>query len=95
MGEDMSQNMMSQFRMKLTPGPQEGEIPGSWHDVMMKLMPNMKMDPHSMGPGKTPHKMVDAMLEGWRTKYGDLPDVEDSPKQQEPTRLSAAGRTVP
>ena len=42
---------------------------------MMQLMPDMKMDPESMKPGKTPKKMVDVMMKGWREKHGGMPDV--------------------
>lgn len=91
MTDDMRARMMSQFHMKLTPGMQEGEIDGSWHDAMMKLMPDMKMDPESMLPGKPAQKMIDAMLEGWRSKHGEMPDIEPWPMELEPapsTRLS-------
>ena len=90
--EDQRNEVMEQFRMKLTPGMQEGEIPGSWHDAMMKLMPDMKMDPEGMKPGKAPQKMIDAMLRGWEEKYGDMPDVEpiDMSREPEPPPLPQA-----
>jgi len=73
--EDMKKKMMDQFYMKLAPGMEEGEIPGSIHDAMKQLMPDMKMDPESMKPGVAPTKMIEAMLKGWQEKYGNLPDV--------------------
>ena len=85
MSPGMKQKMTDQLRMKLTPGMQEGEIPGSWHDAMMKLMPDMKMDKEGMKPGKSSQKMVDAMLEGWQGKYGDMPDVEPVDMSREPS----------
>ncbi|MFN7139743.1 MAG: hypothetical protein ACK4UN_10420 [Limisphaerales bacterium] len=85
MSPEMKEQMMSQFRMKLTPGMQEGEIDGSWHDVMMKLMPEMKMDPETLQPGKVSQKMVDTMLDGWRKKYGNMPDIQPISMQQEPS----------
>lgn len=84
MSAEMKQKMKDQLRMKLTAGVQEGEIPGSWHDAMMTLMPDMKMDADSMKPGKSSQKMVDAMLKGWEQKYGDLPDVEPIDMGSEP-----------
>ena len=81
----MRKKMQAQLRMKLTPGMQEGEIEGSWHDAMMKMMPDMKMDPETTQPGKSSAKMVEMMLDGWRKKYGNLPDVEPISMQQEPT----------
>jgi hypothetical protein len=85
MSDDMKQKMRDQLRMKLTPGMQEGEIAGSWQDAMKQLMPGMKMDPESMQPGKSSQKMIDAMLQGWQEKYGDLPDVEPIDMSQEPS----------
>jgi hypothetical protein len=85
MAPQMHEKVMAQFKMKMTDGLQEGEIPGSLHDAMMQLMPHMRMDPESMEPGKTPHKMVAAMLQGWQDKYGSMPDVEPYPMDHEPT----------
>ncbi|HYG34301.1 MAG TPA: hypothetical protein VEC99_05930 [Clostridia bacterium] len=84
MSEDRHKQMMEAFRKKLTPGMQEGEIEGSWHDAMMQMMPDMKMDPEGMKPGKPARKMIEAMLEGWRKKYGDMPDIEPWPMADEP-----------
>jgi hypothetical protein len=84
MSEEMHRKMMAQFRMKLEPDMQEGEIAGSWHDTMKEMMPEMKMMPEAMEPGATPRKMIDAMLSGWRQKWGDLPDVEPWPMTGEP-----------
>jgi hypothetical protein len=83
MSPEMKQKMMEQLRMKLTPGMQDGESEGSWHDAMMKLMPDMKMDMESMKPGKASKMMVDAMLKGWREKYGNMPDIEPIPMENE------------
>jgi hypothetical protein len=77
--------MHEQLRMKLTPGMQPDEHEGSIHDAMMKVMPKMKMMPESMQPGVAPTKMIDAMLEGWRSKYGSLPDVEPISMETEPS----------
>jgi len=33
MSEEMKRKMMEQFRMKMTPGIQEGEVAGSLHDA--------------------------------------------------------------
>lgn len=85
MSPEMHQKMMDQFKKKMMQGMQEGEIEGSLHDAMMKLMPNMKMMPESMEPGKTPQMMVDMMLKGWEEKYGNMPDVEPMPMQVEPS----------
>lgn len=86
MDDGMRQKMMDQFRKKLTPGMQDGEREGSWHDVMMKMMPDMKMDPEGMKPGKPAKKMIDAMMEGWRKKHGSMPDIEPWPMDREPSR---------
>ena len=75
MDPKMHEKMMAQFKMKLTPGMQEGEVPGSIMDAMKAVMPNMKMNPKSMEPGATPIEMARAMLQGWEKKYGGLPDI--------------------
>uniref|UniRef100_C6E1C5 Uncharacterized protein n=1 Tax=Geobacter sp. (strain M21) TaxID=443144 RepID=C6E1C5_GEOSM len=80
----MKAMMMEQFIKKLTPGMQEGEQTGSIMDAMKALMPQMKMSPESMEPGKTPQMMVDAMLKGWQEKYGSLPDVTPISMEREP-----------
>jgi hypothetical protein len=85
MSADMRERMMAQLRMKLTSDMQPGEHPGSLHDAMMALMPDMKMTPESMEPGQTPRMMVDAMLKGWEQKHGGMPDVESWPMQGEPS----------
>jgi hypothetical protein len=84
MSPEMHERMMAQFRMKLAPGIQEGELPGSLHDAMMKLMPDMKMMPGSMEPGQTAPMMVEAMLKGWQEKYGQMPDAPPMPMEREP-----------
>ncbi|MFT3787954.1 MAG: hypothetical protein QM770_17590 [Tepidisphaeraceae bacterium] len=87
MPAETHERMKAQMKMKLTPGVQDGEIDGSLHDAMMKVMPNMKMTPQmqeGLKPGKTPQMMIDAMLAGWNKKYGDLPDIEPWPMDREP-----------
>jgi hypothetical protein len=80
-------SMKEQVWKKLTPGMQEGELPGSLMDALKTIMPQMKMMPESMEPGKTPHKIIDAMLKGWQEKYGKMPDVEPLSMGQEPSPL--------
>ena len=92
MTEDMRQKMMDAFRKKLTPDMQEGEMDGSWHDTMMKMMPDMKMDPEGMKPGKPATKMIQAMLDGWRKKYGDMPDIDPWPMTEEPQAVTHSAR---
>lgn len=55
---------MAQFQMKMRPGIEPGEIEGSLHDAMMKLVPDMKMMPGAMDAGKTPEMMRETMLKG-------------------------------
>ncbi len=86
---EMHEKMMAQFKMKNTQGIQPGELPGSLHDAMMAQMKSMglemKMMPGSMEPGKTPTMMVDAMLNGWRAKTADMPDIAPIDMSAEPT----------
>jgi hypothetical protein len=82
--KEMHEKMMAQFKMKMMPGMQSGEAQGSLSDAMMKLMPNMKMMPESMNPGATPQMMADMMMQGWRMKYGNMPDIAPMDMSQEP-----------
>lgn len=81
----MHEKTMAQFRLKLQPGIQEGELPGSLHDALVKVMPDMKMMPDAMVPGTTPTMMVETMLRGWHEKYGTMPDIQPMPMDQEST----------
>ncbi|MEQ9671988.1 hypothetical protein [Coleofasciculus sp. G2-EDA-02] len=81
----MHQQLMAQLKLKLTPGIQSGEMPGSFMDAMMEIMPNMPMSPEMMAPGKVNPMMIEAMLKGWQEKYGNLPDVEPIPMGSEPS----------
>lgn len=83
----MHQQLMAQLKLKLTPDLQEGELPGSFMDAMMKIMPDMQMSPETMKPGAVNPQMVEAMLEGWQKKYGNLPDIEPQPMAQEPSAV--------
>jgi hypothetical protein len=51
---------------------------------MQKMMRDMQVMPEAMAPGATPQKMIDAMMDGWRNKWGGLPDVAPWPMQDEP-----------
>ena len=84
----MHQQLKAQLKLKLTPGIQDGELPGSFMDAMMKLMPNMQMAHDGMKPGKINPVMINAMLEGWQQKYGNLPDVEPMPMDVEPSGIA-------
>jgi hypothetical protein len=85
MTPQMKDKMMAQFKMKMTPGIQEGELPGSLHDAMMAMMPNMKMMPEAIEPGKTPTMMTAMMLKGWQEKYGNMPDIEPIAMDKQPS----------
>lgn len=69
---------------KLCPGQQPGETPGSLHDAMMTLFPNMKKMPGVNEPGEGNPVMVQAMLAGWLHKQGKQPDVPSIDMSQEP-----------
>ncbi len=80
----MKARMIEEFKKKMTPGIQEGEETGALMDALKKVMPGMQMSPESMEPGKTPQKMIDAMMKGWREKYGAMPDIPPMPMDREP-----------
>lgn len=86
------QQLKQQLKLKLTPGIQEGEIPGSFMDAMRKIMPNMS--PHGgMEAGKINPQMVEAMLQGWQDKYGNLPDIEPISMKNEPSAREILSQT--
>lgn len=82
--KEMHEKMMAQFKLKMMPDMQPGEIEGSLHDAHLKLMPNMKMMPESMNPGATPNMMVDEMMRGYQMKYGNMPDIAPLDMSNEP-----------
>ncbi len=84
MDESLHRRMSEQFRLKLRPGLQQGESAGSLYEAMKALMPDMRMSPEAMRPGETPKQMVEAMLQGWHRKYGDMPDVQPISMADEP-----------
>lgn len=84
MDENQHRRMSEQLRLKLRPGLQEGELAGSLHEAMQTLMPDMHMAPEAMRPGETPKQMVEAMLQGWHRKHGDMPDVQPVSMATEP-----------
>jgi hypothetical protein len=95
MTPEMREKVMAQFKMKMRPGLEEGELPGSLMDALKTLMPQMQMMPEAMEPGGTPKKMIDAMLQGWDKKYGSVPDVSPLPMEQEPTAPPLPAQPVP
>lgn len=88
----------AQFKLKMAPGLQSGELAGSLHDAMMTLMPTMKMMPDAMEPGATPAMMVDLMLQGWRKNHGGMRQIAPMPMAAEPSLpprpRSVAGASV-
>lgn len=95
MTEDQHERLMSQFKMKMTPGLEDGEQPGSLMEALKALMPDMQMMPEAMEPGGTPQKMIEAMLQGWDKKYGSLPNVLPLPMEGEPTAPPPPAQSVP
>lgn len=90
--ESQRETMMQQMKKKLSPDLEEGEIPGSLLDAMKELMPDMKVMPESVQPGKTPKMMVHAMLAGWEAKYGSLDDIEPYKASSNPSCSSEGGK---
>ncbi|RUL87048.1 hypothetical protein TsocGM_14600 [Tautonia sociabilis] len=82
---DPPPNVMHQLRLKLSPGYQPGEHPGSLHQALMKEYPQMKMDKEGMAPGKASEKMVRTMIKGWSEKYGNMPEVPPIAMTDEPS----------
>lgn len=94
MDSAMRERMAGHMRMKLKHGLQEGEIPGSLHEAMKAMMPDMKMSPEIMKPGGEDKRMVQAMLQGWQRKHGSMPDVEPISMATEPTPPIKAASTA-
>lgn len=95
MTPDQRARTMDQFRKKMRPGIEEGELPGSLMEAMKALMPDMTMMPEAMAPGATPQKMIDVMLKGWEAKYGGLPDIPVFPMETEPIAPPPPAQAVP
>lgn len=70
--------------MKLAPGIQKGERPGSLANALKQVMPEMKMKPHDMDPGVEPVETIRVMLEAWKNKNGNMPDIEPLEMKDEP-----------
>jgi hypothetical protein len=83
-------NVMNQFRLKLSPGHQPGEHPGSLHEALMKEFPQMVMDKKGMEPGVTPKKMVEAMMKGWEQKSANMAEVPPLAMDRDPALRPAA-----
>lgn len=81
------ERVMMQFKLKNTQGIQPGEKPGSLHDAMMAVYPQMKMNPEAMQAGVEPTMMVNAMLKGWMEKYAAMPDIGGYDMSVEPTTI--------
>lgn len=73
-----------QFRLKMTPGMQEGEHPGSLHDALMRIAPNMRMQPDTMRPGAGDPHMMRMMMERWRERTANLEPIAPWPMKEEP-----------
>ena len=81
MSEEQHARVQEVLRQKLSPGLDEGEHPGSLHEALMEVMPDMRMAPESMAPGATPRAMVAAMLRGWEEEHGAMADVAPLPME--------------
>lgn len=77
-----------QARLKMTPGMQPGEIPGSLHDALMKLVPGMKMSEDALKPGRGEPEMSRKMLDRWRRRVASLTPAAPLDPSSEP-RLPA------
>ena len=95
MNPEMREKVMAQFTMKMRPGLEQGELPGSLMEALKALMPDMKMMPEAMAPGGTPQQMIKAMLQGWDKKYGSLPNVLPLPMENEPSPPPLPPHAVP
>jgi hypothetical protein len=76
--------MMEQFQRKIRLGHEPGEPEGSIREALMAIAPDMQAMPGATQPGETPQMMVDAMLRGWRQKYGGMPDIPPLDMSAEP-----------
>jgi|GEM_PF-564241 len=91
---EVPREVMDQLRLKLTPGIQPHEQPGSLHDALMQLVPNMKMDHEGMKPGATP-RMAAMMTETWRRQAREKTPVRPMPMDQEPSLASPQMNDAP
>ncbi len=73
-----------QLRLKMTPGMQPGEHPGSLHDALMRVVPDMRMNRDAMRPGAGDPHMMQRMLDGWRQRTAGLAPVAEISMSAEP-----------
>ncbi len=85
--DEDKERVMAQMKLKMMQGIQPGELPGSLHDAMMAVYPQMKMNPEYMKPGVEPTMMVNMMVQGWMDKYAAMPDVTGFDMSAEPTTV--------
>jgi hypothetical protein len=89
---EVPEAVMEQLRSKLRPDLERGEEPGSLHEALMRIVPDMKMSPESMEamkPGKVNQKMVEMMLMRWREKVKRMSPVEPWPTTRDPSLVSS------
>lgn len=88
MREAVHQRLVTQLRLKLTPGIQADELAGSFVDAMIEIMPAMQRSSVSTQPGVIDSVMVQTMLDGWRQNYGSLPDADPQSMDTEPSAVA-------
>ncbi|OFZ19433.1 MAG: hypothetical protein A2X94_13875 [Bdellovibrionales bacterium GWB1_55_8] len=84
----MKKDAMAQLWQKLTPGLQDGEPPGSFHDALLKISPRMVMMSGTMEPGESNPIMMQTMMKGWTEKYAMLPELPRMAMTREPSLKS-------
>lgn len=85
--------VMDAFKKKMRPGLDASEHPGSLHDAIMALVPDMKMDKEGMKAGVTP-KMQDMMVKRAQMEARELSPVEPMPMQEEPALSRALAKLL-
>lgn len=85
--QDEHGRMMKAAQQKMMLGEAPGEAPGSFHDALMSVMPNMQMPPGATDPGIGNPQMMGAMLEGWRSHHGSMADLPSIDMSREPADI--------
>lgn len=83
--EEPPAEVWDQFWLKVTPGMQAGEKPGSLHDAIKAVHSGLRMDKEMMKGGVEPRKMIETMLDGWQKKHGNMPPVPEIRMTHDPS----------
>lgn len=85
MNDPIHHALTQQLKLKLTPGIQTNELPGSFYHSMHKLMPELKQHHQPVKPGSVNPRMTQLMVKNWRDKAAFQTDIDSYRMDSEPS----------